>query len=98
VRRLLENASRLPQDYKTKEGWSSNLLQVRRTALQECQLALVATSSTAERLGHSAPGCSGIATVAERHFACRHYVLFDAVVPIALPRGRLSTMLCLPLF
>jgi hypothetical protein len=28
VRLLLENASRLPQDFKTKEGWSSNLLQV----------------------------------------------------------------------
>lgn len=27
VRLLLENASRLPQDFKTKEGWSSNLLQ-----------------------------------------------------------------------
>jgi hypothetical protein len=28
VRLLLENASRLPQDCKSKEGWSSNLLQV----------------------------------------------------------------------
>lgn len=28
VKLLLDNASRLPQDYKTKEGWSSNLLQV----------------------------------------------------------------------
>jgi hypothetical protein len=27
---LLENASRLPQDYKSKEGWSSNLLQVQQ--------------------------------------------------------------------
>lgn len=39
VRLLLENASRLPQDFKTKEGWSSNLLQVRRADLHACRTA-----------------------------------------------------------